>query len=526
MAPIRDTMPTTERRLPFGPNALPTVLTELDRLTYLFYGRTLDDFESDQRRWRGLGWPFSLAGWIVATPGPHDWPSLDAELAESPIMLWCHNQYPGWDARVHLHGDALFSALATLRVYFGQIVFSRGEWAPIGERLRREVLDLSGGSDPASIGPWFNGGYCRSPLYLLRFLNPNAPPATLKGPLPVPEEIARCGRHDSPTTDGIPIEWLHSLEHHASKLAAAVHAQSIAANHSASEDRTSAQAADVEKQHQWTLIIGASRQLLKALRNAMATLHEGIDPAATDVDFLLASAIRHEVGNLTSSVNWWFTRDPNSDGLHWADNNTAAGLWTCYQGQNQLRTAAIRLWRFYYSKLIPCPDSVLPRLTDFELQAFNSAIGALADAAGVHSMPQESNMTADGDDGDMASKTHKTVSTAPSQTITVAAAKTLVDVLRPRFDEVSRKYHESPLSVVLVQFAGHLQLDDALAMCPYRLTSKPRSVKPGAASWMHSVGSYEPLRMSSSAEHLASLVFSDGGFGRLQRISLDCRGSS
>jgi hypothetical protein len=61
---IRELLPTTAPdsigKLPFRTNAEPAVYTELDKLTYLFYGRTLDDFNTDRLEERRLGCPFSM----------------------------------------------------------------------------------------------------------------------------------------------------------------------------------------------------------------------------------------------------------------------------------------------------------------------------------------------------------------------------------------------------------------------------------------------------------------------------------
>lgn len=154
---IRDLLPTTARRLSFAPNALTVVRGELDRLMYLFYGRTPEDYDSDKAKTVALGWLGSLASWIVATPGPSDWPRLDEELSKEPVVLFCHNLYPGWGTAVQMHGESLIAGLATLRVYFGQSVFKRSEWIPAGEWLRERIQQFAAVHDPQpGLGNWFD----------------------------------------------------------------------------------------------------------------------------------------------------------------------------------------------------------------------------------------------------------------------------------------------------------------------------------------------------------------------------------
>ncbi len=224
---VRDTLPTTAARRPFGAFYPPgPVLPELDRLTYLFYGRTLQDFEDDRIEWARLGWWASQAGWIVATPGPHDFPGLAQQLARPErVIAHFHADYLGWRAPVPSHVGALFNATVTLRVYFGQIVFARGHWIQAGDWLRDEIQSRIVGltcHPQSQLGPWFEGEFCRMPSYLLRPPDRFAVPSQLKGPLPVPDEIRRCGTFDNPKTDGIPVEWLDAIDHHAAKLLAAL----------------------------------------------------------------------------------------------------------------------------------------------------------------------------------------------------------------------------------------------------------------------------------------------------------------
>jgi hypothetical protein len=124
---------------------------------------------------------------------------------------------------VPAHVDAIFSAVATLRVYFGQIVFSRSHWIRAGDWLRNEIqsrmVGLACHSD-AQLGSWFNEELCRAPLYILR--EPGLPPGRLDQPLPIPAEIERCGTFDAPKTEGVPVEWLDAIDHYATKLLAAL----------------------------------------------------------------------------------------------------------------------------------------------------------------------------------------------------------------------------------------------------------------------------------------------------------------
>lgn len=229
---VRDTLPTTAARRPFGAFYPPgPVMPELDRLTYLFYGRTLQDFEDDRIEWARLGWWASQARWIVATPGPHDFPGLAQHLARPErVIAHFHADYLGWRAPVPSHVGALFNATVTLRVYFGQIVFARSHWIQAGDWLREEVQSRMVGlacHPQSQLGPWFEGEFCRMPSYLLRPPDRFAAPSQLKGPLPVPDEIRRCGTFDSPKTDGIPVEWLDTIDHHAAKLLAALDSRTV-----------------------------------------------------------------------------------------------------------------------------------------------------------------------------------------------------------------------------------------------------------------------------------------------------------
>jgi hypothetical protein len=220
---IRDALPTTAAKRTFAANAMPAVITELDRLTYLFYGRTLAEYDADVQRTAKLGWWTSLGGWIVATPGSKEQPSLAYHLrpgAQDDAVTY--PRYVGWDIPVPQHSDAIWNALSTLRVYFGQIVFHRDWWIRQGAWLRDEIRARMGAgcSPDTSLGPWFDGELCRAPVFALN--GPHLAQALRERPPALPETVLKYGTFDAPKTEGVPVEWLDELDHYAKKLSAAI----------------------------------------------------------------------------------------------------------------------------------------------------------------------------------------------------------------------------------------------------------------------------------------------------------------
>jgi hypothetical protein len=221
---IRDALPTTAGKRLFAANAMPSLIAELDRLTYLFYGRTLADYDSDANRSAKLGWWISLAGWIVATPGTKEHPSLAYHLrpgVQDDAII--HTRYVGWNIPVPQHCDAIWNALATLRVYFGQIVFHRDYWIRQGAWLRNEIQSHAVGlacQPGAQLSPWFDAELCRAPMFALH--GPHLASPLLERPPAVPETIHQYGTFEAPKTEGVPVEWLDELDHYATKLSAAI----------------------------------------------------------------------------------------------------------------------------------------------------------------------------------------------------------------------------------------------------------------------------------------------------------------
>lgn len=141
---------------------------------------------------------------------------------------------------------------------------------------------------------------------------------------------------------------------------------------------------DVANEHNWAVIIGASRQVLDALKSASAVAGIGpVVPASSEADRFFVSAIAHQVGHAFSTVDHFFTLDPRrNDGVCVSSQENSAVLWLCYADEQQIRSAAIRLWRFFFQIVKPRlhGGTELLQFSDAELGELDAAINSLESA--------------------------------------------------------------------------------------------------------------------------------------------------
>ena len=136
--------------------------------------------------------------------------------------------------------------------------------------------------------------------------------------------------------------------------------------------------------HNWPRVIKVSRELLRVLKQTSAAIPP--NPAESRSDSLQFSAVKHQTGHLWTSLYHLLTIDPRTDGCHCRDDDATADMfWLCYQEHNDLRSAALRLWKFYSRTITPRQNAfaLWPTYSDVELNEFEAAIDALENAVKV-----------------------------------------------------------------------------------------------------------------------------------------------
>lgn len=208
------------QRRAFSRQNIETVHTAIEKLDYLFHGRTLDDYRSDRELWKAGDWPFSLARWVVATPGPLDClpPGLVSACSENtgPRLPIPGDDIVGWDNDVTACYRSIFAALSVVKCYFGhEPVFSINKW--MYGRLADHVPRIAGSPcDEDVLGRLVPEGASRTIVWgeLL----------DSEDRAKYPAEIQKLGKwneaHGSPTT--VPEQWLDSLDEHSEELRGAI----------------------------------------------------------------------------------------------------------------------------------------------------------------------------------------------------------------------------------------------------------------------------------------------------------------
>ncbi|MCA9238518.1 MAG: hypothetical protein KDA44_23765, partial [Planctomycetales bacterium] len=231
------------------------IRTECRRLTYLFSGRTNEEYNQDLQIIRDLDYEPTLTALIAATPGScesPEFPSICDELKQKAVaakIVECPGgikieqdadgaedadssnivrrpDAAGWSASISKRYDNLFVATADLRVYFGEFVFARNTWwSGMNWLLRHEMTDCKACEEQHSpLLKWFSGSTCRVPLYFqnLRrdFQNlPRVGRLTGVNYQRLSPKVEAHGAWWEHKTESVPEEWLVAAEYSADLLA-------------------------------------------------------------------------------------------------------------------------------------------------------------------------------------------------------------------------------------------------------------------------------------------------------------------
>ena len=178
--------------------------TAMERLDYLFHGRSLENYERDQKRWWPSSLYCSLARWIVATPGENE--CLTSEFFLDRPMFTTGPDIVGWNREVKCPYNAIFHGLSVLKCFFDhEPVFAINKWSrprqPLLQNIRRRIPYLESGALEELVPELL----CRRVIWGAPLNGTDAPK--------YPPEIQELGRLEksSARTAPIPESWIDSL---------------------------------------------------------------------------------------------------------------------------------------------------------------------------------------------------------------------------------------------------------------------------------------------------------------------------